>query len=143
MPQETEEVLSDIGHSRLVLSYWHQCPKHSSVSWLQWVIGNTRIYHALLFSSKHPITQDIRDYLAYKAKVMELAGKYKWVSVLKYDNEYCQLQATYSFLWSNDSPHLYKLILVPWEKSNLLLHLRSLWGALLPRLLPPIQGMAS
>ena len=50
VPQETEEVLSDMGHSRLVLSYGQQRPRLSSVSWQQWVIANTRIFHALLFA---------------------------------------------------------------------------------------------
>ena len=120
VPQETEEVLSHMGHSRLVLSYGQQRPRLSSVSWQQWVIANTCIFHALLFSSKLPTTQDIRDYLAYTVKVMELAGKYEWVSVLKYDNEYRQLQATYNFPWSYDSPHLHELVLVPRAKAKAL-----------------------
>ena len=100
----------------LVLSHGQQRPRLSNVSWQQWVIANTRIFHALLFSSKLPTLQDIRDYLAYTVKVMELAGKYEWVSVLKFDDEYRQLQATYSLPWSYDSPHLHELILVPWAK---------------------------
>ncbi len=100
----------------LVLSHGQQRPRLSNVSWQQWVIANTRIFHALLFSSKVPTLQDIRDYLAYTVKVMELAGKYEWVSVLKFDDEYRQLQATYSLPWSYDSPHLHELILVPRAK---------------------------
>ena len=72
----------------------------------------------MIIASKLPTTQDIRDYLAYTVKVMELAGKYEWVSVLKYDDEYRQLQATYNFPWSYDSPHLHELILVPRAKSK-------------------------
>ncbi len=118
VPQDSEEVLSTAGHSRLVLSYGQQRPRLSSVTWQQWVIANTRIFHALLFSCKLPTIQDIRDYLAYTVKVMELAGKYEWLSVLKYDDEYRQLQATYSFPWSYDSPHLHELILVPRVKAT-------------------------
>ena len=47
---------------------------------------------------------------------MELAGKYEWVSVLKFDDEYRQLQATYGFPWSHDSHHLHEVTLVPMAK---------------------------
>ena len=116
VPQTTEEVISDMGHSPLILSHGQQHPRLSNVSWQQRVIANTRIFHALLFSSKLPTLQDTRDFLAYTVKVMELAGKYEWVVVHKFDNEYRQLQATYSLPWSYDSPHLHELILVPWAK---------------------------
>ena len=46
------------------------------------------------------------DYLAYTAKVGDLANRYSWISVMLYDNEYRGLQAAYNFRWGSDIPHL-------------------------------------
>ena len=106
------------------------------------MIANTRIFHSLLFAGKLPTARDIRDYLAYTVKVMELAGKYEWVSVLKFDDEYRQLQATYSFPWSYDSHHLHEVTLVPMAQVNKqVVHLLP-HPLLRGRQLPPMQGMA-
>ena len=113
VPRETEQTLSDMGGSRLLISYGQQRPRLESVSLSQWVVANTRIFHSLLFSCKLPTSRDVRDYLAYTVKIMELAGKYEWTSVLKFDDEFRQLQATYSFPWSHDSTHLHQITLVP------------------------------
>ena len=50
----------------------------------------------------------MQNYLAY---TMELSNHYKWVSVLKYDDEFRLLQATYNYPWSFDSNHLHSIIL--------------------------------
>ena len=113
VPKETEQTISNVGGSRLVISYGQQRPRLEGVSLSQWVVANTRIFHHLLFANKLPNSRDIRDYLAYTVKIMELPGKYEWVSVLKFDDEYRQLQATYSFPWSYDSHHLHEVTLVP------------------------------
>ena len=118
VPKETEQTLSDMGGSRLLISYGQQRPKLESVSLTQWVVANTRIFHSLLFSSKLPTSRDVRDYLAYTIKIMELAGRYEWTSVLKFDDEFRLLQATYSFPWSHDSNHLHQVTLVPKAKSK-------------------------
>ena len=81
VPKESEQTLSNLGGSRLVISYGQQRPRLESVSLSQWVIAHTRIFHSLLFAGKLPTARDVRDYLAYTVKVMELAGKYEWVSV--------------------------------------------------------------
>ena len=104
VPLESEKTLSDMGGSRLVISYGQQRPRLESVTLSQRVVANTRIFHSLLFSHKLPTARDVRDYLAYTVKVMELAGKYEWQSVLKFDDDYRQLQASYSSPWSYDSP---------------------------------------
>ena len=83
VPKESERALTDLGGSRLVISYGQQLPRLESVTLSQWVVANTRIFHNLLFANKLPTSRDLRDYLAYTVKVMELAGKYEWVSVLK------------------------------------------------------------
>ena len=116
VPKETEQTISDMGGSRLLISYGQQRPRLESVSLSQWVVANTRIFHSLLFSCKLPTSRDVRDYLAYTVKIMELAGKYEWTSVLKFDDEFRQLQATYSFPWSHDSTHLHQITLVPKAK---------------------------
>ena len=116
VPKETEQTLSDMGGSRLLISYGQQRPRLESVSLSQWVVANTRIFHSLLFSCKLPTSRDVRDYLAYTVKIMELAGKYEWTSVLKFDDEFRQLQATYGFPWSHDSTHLHQITLVPKAK---------------------------
>ena len=118
VPKETEQTLSDMGGSRLLISYGQQRPRLESVSLTQWVVANTRIFHSLLFSSKLPTSRDVRDYLAYTVKIMELAGRYEWTSVLKFDDEFRLLQATYSFPWSHDSNHLHQVTLVPKAKSK-------------------------
>ena len=116
VPKDTEQTISDMGGSRLLISYGHQRPRLESVSLTQWVVANTRIFHSLLFSSKLPTSRDVRDYLAYTVKIMELAGRYEWTSVLKFDDEFRQLQATYNFPWSHDSNHLHQVTLVPKAK---------------------------
>ena len=42
---------------------------------------------------------------------MELANKYQWTSVLKYDEEFRNLQAIYGYPWSFDSNHLHETTL--------------------------------
>ena len=116
VPKETDQTISDMGGSRLLISYGQQRPRLESVSLSQWVVANTRIFHSLLFSCKLPTSRDVRDYLAYTVEIVELAGKYEWTSVLKFDDEFRQLQATYSFPWSHDSTHLHQITLVPKAK---------------------------
>ena len=96
VPKDSERALSEMGLSRLIIAYGQQKPKLESVTMFQWVVVNTTIFHTLLFSSKLPTSWDAKDYLACTVKVMELAGKYEWTSILKYDDEFHQLQATYA-----------------------------------------------
>ena len=103
VPKELEKTLTNIGGSRLVISCGQQRPRLESVTLSQWVVANMRIFHHLLFANKLPTSWDLRDYLAYTVKIMELAGKYEWVSVLKFDDEYIPL-----LIWGSPI-HLYKL----------------------------------
>ena len=48
---------------------------------------------------------------------MEFASKYEWVSVLKYDNEFRQLQGIYGYPWNYDCSTLL-VTLVPKPPSN-------------------------
>ena len=101
------------GTARLVVSYGQQRPRLESVTLTQWVIANMRIFLTLLLANKLLTARDVKEHLAYTVKAMELAGKYEWVSVLKFADEYRQLQATSSFPWSYYSPHLHEVALVP------------------------------
>ena len=73
VPCEEEHCLSETGNTKLILSLGSPKPKLESVSFLQWMIANTRIFHMLLFSNRLPTPCDIRDYLQYTVKVMHLA----------------------------------------------------------------------
>jgi len=82
------------------------------------VVSNTRIFYNLLASRKLKSHWDIQHYLAYTIKIMELANRFQWVSVLKYDDEFRLLRATYNYPWSFDSNHLHTVLLEPIPKSQ-------------------------
>ena len=88
VPQMNEETIGSQGSARLTLNYGPKKPKLESVSMQQWVVGNTRIVYTLLEEKKLNALPEIQDYLAYTVKIMELANKYEWKSVLMYDNEF-------------------------------------------------------
>ena len=117
VPKDNEWTISENGQSRLVISYGQRKPRLESVTLTQWVKGNTRIFHHLLFSGKLPTAVDISEYLVYTVKIMEFAIKYEWVSVLKYDDEFCQLQGIYGYPWNYDCSTLL-VTLVPKPPSN-------------------------
>ena len=87
VPQESEKTLSDMGGSCLVISHGQQRPRLENVTLSHWVVANIRIFYTLLFSHELPTARDVRDYLAYAVKVMELAAKYEWQHVLEFDDE--------------------------------------------------------
>ena len=113
VPRDDERTLSDGGNTKLVVSYGPKKPKLEQVSIQQWVVSNTRIFYNLLASRKLSSQVDIQHYLAYTIKIMELSNRYQWVSILKYDDEFRHLQATYNYPWSFDSNHLHTVILEP------------------------------
>ena len=108
-----ECTISELGTTKLVVSYGPKKPKLENVTLAQWVIGNTRIFHTLLQGGKLPSIQDMQHYLAYTVKVMELSTKFVWTSVLKYDDEFRHIQAVYNYPWSFDSHHLHSVVLEP------------------------------
>ena len=107
VPREDERSLSDGGNTKLIVSYGPKKPKLDQVTMQQWVVSNTRIFYNLLVKQKLQSVEDIQHYLAYTIKIMELANRFQWVSVLKYDDEFRLLQASYNYLWSFDSNHLH------------------------------------
>ena len=96
-----------------MVSYGPKKPGLEQVSIPQWVVSNTRIFYNLLTSKNLATQTDVQNYLAYTIKIMELSNRYQWVSVLKYDDEFRLLQATYNYPWSFDSNHLHTVILEP------------------------------
>lgn len=54
-------------------------------------------------------------------KIMELATRFQWVSVLKYDGEFRLMEATYNYPWSFDFNHLHTVLLEPIPNSHLAL----------------------
>jgi len=113
IPQEHEETLSSQGTARISVTYGPKKPKLESITLQQWVVGNTRIFYTLLAEGKLRSMTDIQHYLAYTVKIMELANKYEWKSVVLYDNEFRRMQATYHYPWSFDSNHLHTVMLTP------------------------------
>lgn len=114
-PVEQEKVIStDPGsQTTLMLAIGNKKPRLESLSMEQYNIANLRIFYELLSSARLPTSSDLRDYLSYSIKILELARKYTWESVLKYDDEYRILQHTYGYPWSFDNSHLHEVMLIP------------------------------
>ena len=79
-------------------------------------MANTRIFYTLLSKDKLASMSAVQHYLAYMIKVMELATRYEWKSILIYDNEVRKLQAIYDYPWSFESNHLHPVMLTPHNK---------------------------
>ena len=116
IPCEEERTISDGGNTELIVSYGPKKPKSEQVTLPQWVISNTRIFYNLILSKKLTSLEDIQNHLAYTVKIMELSTRFQWTSVLRYDDEFRLLQATYGYPWSFDSNHLHTVILEPIPK---------------------------
>jgi len=74
-----------------------------NISPAQWISANARIMAALLSQGKL-LYHQIPNYLAYTAKIGDLALRYSWQSVLLYDSEYRYRQTQHQFDWDKDSP---------------------------------------
>jgi hypothetical protein len=77
-------------------------PKLEDVTVEQWALANTRIMDMLF----NPVTEVVRDYWAYTAKILRLFMVYDRVSVLQYDREYRLMQASNGFRWGTDWPFM-------------------------------------
>ncbi|CAH3184539.1 unnamed protein product [Porites lobata] len=93
IPREDERTISDGGHTKLIVSYGPKKPKLEQVTKLNSL-------------------EDIINYPAYTVKVMELSNRFQWPSVLKYDDEFRLLQATYGYPRSFDCNHLHTVTLL-------------------------------
>ena len=105
MSEELEQLVSEMGSSTLVLKSGPKKPKLESLSVWQWVVGSLRIHDQLCRTGLLP-GEESRDYLAYTIKMLELNGRFDWVSIMAYDKEYRAFQGQYGFKWGTDIPHL-------------------------------------
>ena len=117
-PTEEEKVISGDSQTKLTLSVSSNKPKLESISVEQYSIANLRIFYELLYSNRLSTMPDVQEYLSYSIKLMELAKRYTWLSVLRYDDEYRVLQHTYGFSWSTDNSHLHEVVLLPRWAAN-------------------------
>ena len=104
--QDHERTLSDDGHSRLYINYGPKHCKLEDVSIPQYVTAAIRILHHLIEGKQIVSYQGIKQYMGYMIKIMELATRFQWVSVLKYDDHFRQLQALHGVPWVFESHHL-------------------------------------
>ena len=120
IPHEDERMIGNDagGSTRLLVKYGKRKPKLESVTVAQWTVANTRIMHRLISSKQLVSYDDIKSYLAYTVKVMQLCTRYTWVSILRFDDEFRQLQAFYQVPWTYDSNHLHIVHLVPRKMTN-------------------------
>jgi hypothetical protein len=80
-------------------------PKLEAVTPAQWITANSRIMATLI--QKGELTgQGVLDYVAYTAKIGEMATRFTWTSVLQYDDQYRASQAAFKFRWGSDCQHL-------------------------------------
>ena len=84
---------------------------------MQWCGANVRILMELLREGSLT-PHSIPDYLAYTAKISDLAAMYQWSSVLQYDDLYRKMQAENGFRWGSESPHVDRLCLRFKEKKQ-------------------------
>ena len=107
-----EEVVEELwtNGDRKVFMSGSRRPKLQQVSPMQWCGANVRILLELLRErSLQP--ENIVDYLAYTAKISDLAMVYKWASVLQFDDQYRKAQAENGFRWGSESPHVDRICL--------------------------------
>jgi hypothetical protein len=83
-----------------------------NVTPLQWTGASIRILCELTRTGELK-SENVFQYLAYMAKVTQLAEHHMWRSVLYYDRAYRQAQAQNGFPWGSDSPHLATVHLKP------------------------------
>lgn len=77
-PNTDERTISEVGFTKLLVSYGPNKPGLESISLAQWVITNTRIFLKLLKLGKLPSPQDVQHYFAYSINIMELSSKFTW-----------------------------------------------------------------
>ena len=100
-----EEVLGESQGGQIIFKTGPRKVKLEMVTPMQWSAANMRVLIELLRTGELK-EGSIYDYISYTVKVSELADTYVWVSVMRFDRAYRQLQAQHGFRWGSDSPHL-------------------------------------
>ena len=72
----------------------------------QYVTSAIRTLHHLIDAKQIMSYEGIKQYMGYMIKILELATRSKWVSVLKYDDHFRQLEAFHSVPWVLERRHL-------------------------------------
>ena len=111
--KEEEQLLLDNGTNKLFLKGGPKKIKLEQVTMSQWVIGAIHILNHFIEGNKFDSTAQMQSYLRYTVKVMELAGKFEWLSVLKFDDDFWHIQALYNYPWLPESHHLHLTRLQP------------------------------
>ena len=112
---EEELVIGGQGEQQVVVKSGPKKPKLETLSLSQWSIANLSILYKL--SSEGKLAGPaLMDYLSYTTKIYQLVQKCNLASVLLYDREYRQLQASMGFRWGTDVQHLHMLHLQPRDR---------------------------
>ena len=90
---------------KVILETGPKRPALHKVTLGQWNCANARILDTLILEGAININS-IPDYLAYTQKINRLHERFEWETVLLYDREYRQLQATVGMRWGVDVRHL-------------------------------------
>lgn len=85
---------------------------YSGISIEEWGAANCRLMNFLLQSGRL-LRDDIEYYLAYTAKIFDLANKFTWHSILQFDQQYREVQAEYNMVWGTYAPQLEFQLLQP------------------------------
>ena len=91
--------------AQLILETGPKRPPLHKVSLSQWNSANVKILDLLIIEGSVTF-QAIPDYLAYTQKINRMFDRYEWETVLMYDREFRQLQATMGMRWGVDIRHL-------------------------------------
>ena len=112
---EEELVIGGQGEQQVVVKSGPKKPKLENLSLSQWSIANLAILYKLTSEGKL-VGPALMDYLSYTTKIYQMVQKCSLSSVLLYDREYRQLQASMGFRWGTDVQHLHMLHLQPRDK---------------------------
>ena len=84
----------------------------TDLTWDEWSGANLRLMTHLLEVGDLR-RRDIEYYLAYSAMIYDLAGRFEWWSILRFDTQYRELQAQHGFVWGAQASQLEMRLLVP------------------------------
>ena len=93
------------GEGGIILETGPRRPPLHKVSISQWNSANAKILDNLIMDGSVNINS-IPDYLAYTQKINRMYDRYEWETVLLYDREYRQLEASVAMRWGTDVRHL-------------------------------------
>ena len=111
--KDDERLLAEHGITCLMINYGPKKLKLHEISMQQYVIGAIRNLVELLDSKQFYSLDGIKQYFGYLIKIMELAMRFEWKSVLEFDDSFSQLQIFYGVPWVHEIHHLHLFKLVP------------------------------